>query len=56
MSVPQSGLNNQSQPVYSAAKVGGGTVINGMFFNREAAADYDAWEELGNPVWGGSGS
>ncbi|KAL9581636.1 MAG: hypothetical protein Q9212_003785, partial [Teloschistes hypoglaucus] len=52
MSVPQSGLNNHSQPVYSAAVVGGGTVINGMFFNRGSAADYDTWEKLGNPGWG----
>ncbi|KAL8632744.1 hypothetical protein Q9189_001449, partial [Teloschistes chrysophthalmus] len=52
MSVPQSGLNNHSQPVYSAAVVGGGTVINGMFFNRGSAADYDTWEKLGNKGWG----
>ncbi|KAI4251043.1 MAG: hypothetical protein LQ352_005104 [Teloschistes flavicans] len=52
LSVPQSGLNNHSQPVYSAAVVGGGTVINGMFSNRGSAADYDTWEQLGNPGWG----
>ena len=52
VSVPQSGLLNQTQPVYSAAVVGGVTVINGMFFDRGSAADYDAWEALGNPGWG----
>ena len=31
--------------------VGGATVINGMFFNRGSAGDYDAWEKLGNPGW-----
>jgi choline dehydrogenase-like flavoprotein len=51
-SIPQPGLNGRSSPVYSAAVVGGATVINGMFFNRGSAADYDAWEKLGNPGWG----
>lgn len=50
-SVPQQGLNNRSSPVYSAAVVGGGTVVNGMFFNRGSAGDYDAWVKLGNPGW-----
>lgn len=51
-SVPQPGLNDRSQPVSSAAVVGGGTVINGLFFNRGSAADYDSWLKLGNPGWG----
>ena len=55
VSVPQSGLLNQRQPVYSAAVVGGGSVTNGMFFNRGSAADYDSWESLGNPGWGWEG-
>ncbi|KAI4261945.1 MAG: hypothetical protein L6R42_002864 [Xanthoria sp. 1 TBL-2021] len=55
VSVPQPGLLNKTQAVYSAAVVGGGTVINGMFFNRGSAADYDGWETLGNPGWGWSG-
>ena len=50
-SVPQPGLGGRSSPVYSAAVVGGGTVVNGMFFNRGSAEDYDAWERLGNPGW-----
>jgi hypothetical protein len=35
--------------------VGGGTVVNGMFFARGSAGDYDAWESLGNPGWGWEG-
>ena len=50
-SVPQPGLDGRTSPVYSAAVVGGGTVVNGMFFNRGSAGDYDAWEKLGNPDW-----
>ena len=26
-------------------------MVNGMFFNRGSAGDYDAWEKLGNPGW-----
>lgn len=54
-SVPQPGLDGRSSPVYSAAVVGGGTVVNGMFFNRGSAGDYDAWEQMGNPGWGWEG-
>lgn len=54
-SVPQAGLDGRTSPVYSAAVVGGGTVVNGMFFNRGSAGDYDAWEKLGNPGWGWNG-
>lgn len=51
-SVPQPGLDNRTSVLYTGAVVGGGTVVNGMFFNRGSAADYDAWERLGNPGWG----
>lgn len=50
-SIPQPGLNNQSSPIYSGAVVGGSTVVNGMFWNRGSAADYDSWAALGNPGW-----
>jgi choline dehydrogenase len=53
-STPQPHLNNREFQVTIAAAVGGGTVINGMFFNRGAKADYDAWEELGAHGWGWS--
>ncbi|EME43096.1 hypothetical protein DOTSEDRAFT_63380 [Dothistroma septosporum NZE10] len=54
-STPQAGLLNRTSQLYTAEVVGGGTVINGMFFNRGSAEDYDAWEQLGNPGWGWEG-
>ncbi len=51
-STPQRGLDNSTFAVPAAAVVGGGTVVNGMFFDRGSAPDYDAWVELGNPGWG----
>lgn len=35
--------------------VGGGSVVNGMQWDRGADADYDAWERLGNEGWGFAG-
>ncbi|KAF4547877.1 GMC oxidoreductase-like protein 7 [Elsinoe fawcettii] len=49
---PDANLNNASFPVLIGGVVGGGTVVNGMAYNRGAAADYDAWEALGNQGWG----
>jgi choline dehydrogenase-like flavoprotein len=54
-SVPQAGLDNRTSPLYTGVVVGGGTVVNGMFFARGSAGDYDAWENLGNPGWGWEG-
>ena len=44
-STPIAQLNNRTSPVLTAATVGGGSVVNGMFFDRASAADYNAWEE-----------
>ncbi|KAF2468009.1 uncharacterized protein BDR25DRAFT_316602 [Lindgomyces ingoldianus] len=47
---PIPGLNNFVIPSFAVgAVVGGGTAINGMYIPRASKADYDAWEELGNP-------
>ncbi|KAA8893946.1 alcohol oxidase [Sphaerosporella brunnea] len=52
---PIPGLNNRTFPVSSAKVVGGGTVINGMFFDRGSMWDYDSWELLGNEGWNWEG-
>jgi choline dehydrogenase-like flavoprotein len=31
--------------------VGGGSLINGMLWNRGGQVDFDLWERLGNPGW-----
>jgi choline dehydrogenase-like flavoprotein len=51
-SSPLPALNNKTSIVWSAALLGGGSAINGMFFDRGSASDYNAWESLGNKGWG----
>ncbi|KAJ4989715.1 GMC oxidoreductase [Stagonosporopsis vannaccii] len=51
-SAPDLGLANKTIPVLIGKVVGGGSVVNGMAFDRASAADYNAWERLGNPGWG----
>ncbi|PPQ81761.1 hypothetical protein CVT24_005119 [Panaeolus cyanescens] len=50
--VPQPGIGNRSGQVFAASVVGGGSTLNGMFFERGSKDDYDNWERLGNPGWG----
>jgi choline dehydrogenase-like flavoprotein len=54
-SAPIPELNNVSFRVPVPAVVGGGTVVNGMAYARGSKADFDGWEELGNPGWGWNG-
>ncbi|PVG01348.1 alcohol oxidase [Serendipita vermifera] len=51
-STPQPGLNNRAVGIYAAHVVGGGSTVNRMFFDRGSKADYNLWEDLGNPGWG----
>jgi choline dehydrogenase-like flavoprotein len=42
-SVPQPGLGNTRKPLAAGSVVGGSSAVNGMFFMRGSAEDYDAW-------------
>ncbi|KEZ44088.1 hypothetical protein SAPIO_CDS3845 [Scedosporium apiospermum] len=42
-SIPQPGLANGRKPAMAGAVVGGSSAVNGMFFDRGSAEDYDTW-------------
>lgn len=54
-STASAGFGGLTVAVLVGKVVGGGSVINGMAFDRASAADYNAWEQLGNPGWGFQG-
>ena len=55
VSEPEPQLANKTWNVRIAEILGGGSMVNGMVYDRGSAADYDAWEALGNKGWGWKG-
>ncbi|PGH15606.1 hypothetical protein AJ80_05470 [Polytolypa hystricis UAMH7299] len=47
----QSGANDRELEANQGKAWGGTSAINGMFYIRGDAAQFDAWEDLGNPGW-----
>lgn len=54
-SAPEPFLANATFPLMAGSIAGGGSAVNGMVCGRASAADYDAWEQLGNQGWGWNG-
>ncbi|KAF2142695.1 GMC oxidoreductase [Aplosporella prunicola CBS 121167] len=52
---PQTYLDGATRHYPLGRGVGGGTLINGMLWNRGNVGDYDDWETLGNEGWGWEG-
>ena len=53
--VPQSQLDGNPRPVPMGRVVGGGSILNGMLWNRGNQEDYNDWDNFGNPGWGWRG-
>jgi choline dehydrogenase len=48
---PQTQLDGATRPLPLGKAVGGGSIINGMVWNRGNQDDYNAWQALGNDGW-----
>ena len=55
ISAPEPFMENKTWNVHVGNVVGGGSVVNGMQWDRGTDSDYDSWEQLGNPGWGYAG-
>jgi choline dehydrogenase len=49
---PQTYLDGKRRPYDLGKALGGGSIINGMCWNRGGWEDYEAWANLGNLGWG----
>lgn len=47
----QNQLDGATRPVPLGRAVGGGSIINGMVWNRGNQDDYNSWQSLGNAGW-----
>ena len=50
--VPQIYLDGEPRSLPQGRVLGGGTVLNGMLWNRGGQGDYADWVQLGNLGWG----
>ncbi len=48
---PQTQLDGATRPLPLGRAVGGGSIINGMVWNRGNQDDYNSWQSLGNAGW-----
>lgn len=53
-SPPVESVNNRSSTVILGMTVGGGSAVNGQYFDRGSKYDYDGWVDLGSPEFDGS--
>ena len=49
--VPQIYLDGMARSIPQGRALGGGTILNGMLWNRGGQGDYQDWVGLGNPGW-----